>query len=51
MALSLFDLKDNTIRFSQEWADAKRENVGAKPFWVDFLRVFGINSLRRLAGS
>ena len=49
MALSLFDLKDNAIRFSQEWADAKRENAEAKPFWVDFFRVFGINSLRRLA--
>ena len=49
MGLSLFDLKDNAIRFSQEWADAKRENSEAKPFWVDFFRVFGINSLRRLA--
>ena len=46
MPLSLFELRDRATRFAQEWAGETREHAEAKPFWVDFFQVFGINRRR-----
>ena len=46
MPLSLFELRDRANRFVQEWAGETREHAEAKPFWIDFFQVFGINRRR-----
>ncbi|MEY4283577.1 MAG: hypothetical protein RL111_252 [Pseudomonadota bacterium] len=40
-AASINDLKARSLAFSQRWADACDEAAQAKPFWLDFLEIFG----------
>ncbi len=60
MILSLNEIQDRALKFSNEWADACNEDAEAKPFLQDFLRVFGIEKrgicyyevpVKRLDGS
>lgn len=44
MALSWNEIKERAIEFSKEWGDTQNENADAKPFLVEFFKVFGINS-------
>ena len=44
--LSWNDIRARALTFSNEWADASRENADAKPFWVSFFNIFGISSKR-----
>ncbi|HNY63167.1 MAG TPA: hypothetical protein PLH70_05990 [Bacteroidales bacterium] len=46
MPLSWNEIKDRALKFSQEWADAAREEADAKPFLVEFFNVFGISRKR-----
>ena len=48
MPASINDLKVRAQAFSQRWADACDEAAQAKPFWLDFLEIFG-QSNKRLA--
>ena len=42
MALSWNEIKERALYFSKEWADAEREEAEAKPFLVEFFKVFGV---------
>ncbi|MGD9887897.1 MAG: class I SAM-dependent DNA methyltransferase [Halothiobacillaceae bacterium] len=44
--LSWNDIRARALAFSNEWADASRENADAKPFWVSFFNVFGLSAKR-----
>ncbi len=44
--LSWNDIRARALAFSNEWADASRENADAKPFWVSFFNIFGLSSKR-----
>jgi hypothetical protein len=46
MTLSWNEIKDRALNFSKEWADTSKEEADAKPFLVEFFKVFGINSKR-----
>jgi len=46
MTLSWNEIKDRSLKFSKEWADAANEEADAKPFLVEFFQVFGISSKR-----
>jgi hypothetical protein len=46
MALSWNEIKDRALNFSKEWADTSNEEADAKPFLVEFFKVFGISSKR-----
>jgi len=48
MALSWNEIKDRALKFSNEWADEKKERAEKDSFWNDFFNVFGI-SRRRVA--
>lgn len=43
---SLSDIKNRALAFSQRWADAADEDAQAKPFWLDFLEIFGLSDKR-----
>ena len=42
MPISWNEIRQNAIRFSREWAGAKREIAEKQPFWNEFFEVFGI---------
>jgi hypothetical protein len=46
MTLSWNEIKDRALNFSKEWADTSNEEADAKPFLVEFFKVFGITSKR-----
>ena len=48
MALSWNEIKDRSLKFSNEWEGESRERAEKDSFWNDFFNVFGI-SRRRLA--
>lgn len=48
MPASINDLKARALAFSHDWADACDEAAQAKPFWLEFLDIFGL-SKKRLA--
>jgi len=46
MTLAWNEIRNRALAFSREWADAACEDAEAKPFWVEFFRVFGITPQR-----
>ncbi len=46
MPLSWNEIKSNALQFSKTWADAASEDSQAKPFWIDFFEIFGVNNKR-----
>jgi len=46
MALAWNEIKDRALAFSRDWAKAESEDADAKPFWIDFFNVFGVNQRR-----
>jgi type I restriction-modification system DNA methylase subunit len=46
MTLSWNEIKDRALNFSKEWVDTSNEEADAKPFLVEFFKVFGITSKR-----
>lgn len=44
MALNWNEIKERAVHFSKEWADYSNEEADAKPFLVEFFKVFGIYS-------
>ena len=46
MPLSWNEIRDRSLAFSREWADAESERAEAQSFWNDFFRVFGIHRRR-----
>lgn len=46
MVLSWNEIKDRALNFSKEWAQTSNEEADAKPFLVEFFKVFGISSKR-----
>ena len=43
MPLSWNEIKDRAIAFSKEWEGTFSEEADAKPFLVEFFKVFGLN--------
>jgi hypothetical protein len=48
MPLSLNEIRDRALKFSNEWKDETRERAEAQTFWNQFFEVFGV-SRRRVA--
>ena len=46
MPLSWNEIKSRAARFSHEWKDTHREEADAKPFLLDFLKIFDISEKR-----
>jgi hypothetical protein len=46
MPLSWNEIRSRAARFSHEWKDTVREEADAKPFLIDFLKVFDISERR-----
>jgi hypothetical protein len=46
MPLSLNEIRDRALAFSNEWADEINEDAEAKSFWDGFFNVFGISRKR-----
>jgi len=46
MPLSWNEIKSRAVAFSHKWQDETSEDAEAKPFWVDFFNVFGIDRKR-----
>ncbi len=46
MVLSWNEIKSRALNFSNEWADTSNEEADAKPFLVEFFKVFDITSKR-----
>ncbi len=46
MPLSWNEIKSRAVSFSNEWKDTSREEADAKPFLIDFLRIFDISQKR-----
>jgi hypothetical protein len=44
MALGWNEIKERAVKFSNEWAGYSNEEADAKPFLVDFFKIFGIYS-------
>jgi len=42
MALGWNEIRENAIRFSKEWKDAKDEDADGKSFWDGLFNVFGV---------
>jgi hypothetical protein len=40
------EIKAKALAFSKQWANASNEDSEAKPFWIDFLDLFGIPNKR-----
>lgn len=49
MPLSWNEIRQRSITFAREWADASRERAEAQTFWNEFFHVFGLR--RRLVAS
>lgn len=46
MPLSWNEIRNRAFSFSKRWADAHDELSHAKPFWSDFIEIFGITDKR-----
>jgi hypothetical protein len=46
MPLSWNEIKSRAVAFSNEWKDTRREEADAKPFLIDFLKIFDISQKR-----
>lgn len=46
MPLSWNEIKSRAVSFSNEWKDTRREEADAKPFLIDFLKIFDISQKR-----
>jgi len=46
MPLSWNEIKARAVAFSHKWKDETSEDAEAKPFWVDFFNIFGIDRKR-----
>ena len=46
MALSWNEIKDRSLTFSKRWESEASEDAEAKPFWIEFLNIFGIDRKR-----
>ena len=46
MPLSWNEIRNRTYVFAKRWEDETSENAEAKPFWIEFLNVFGIDRKR-----
>jgi hypothetical protein len=51
MGLNWNEIKTRALLFSKTWADACNEDSQAKPFWIDFLEIFGIKGRYTQAAS
>src|SRR3989338_9751875 len=49
MPLSWNEIRNRAHEFSKRWENETSEDAEAKPFWVEFLNVFGIDR-KRVAG-
>jgi len=39
------EIQSNAVAFSKKWKDAKSEDAEAQGFLIDFLRVFGVDTM------
>ena len=46
MALSWNEIRSRSLEFSKRWENETSEDAEAKPFWTEFLNVFGIDRKR-----
>jgi type I restriction-modification system DNA methylase subunit len=46
MALGWNEIKERSVKFSKEWAEASNEEADAQSFLVEFFNVFGISNRR-----
>jgi len=46
MPLSWNEIKDRALTFSKRWQGETNEDANAKPFWVEFFTVFGVDRKR-----
>ncbi len=46
MPLSWNEIRSRALEFSKRWEHESSENAEAKPFWIEFLNVFGIDRKR-----
>ena len=46
MPLSWNEIRSRSLEFSKRWENETSENAEAKPFWVEFFNVFGIDRKR-----
>ncbi len=46
MPLSWNEIRSRALEFSKRWEHEYSENAEAKPFWIEFLNVFGIDRKR-----
>ncbi len=46
MPISINDIKNKALAFSQHWENAKDEASEAKPFWLDFFDIYGVSNKR-----
>ncbi len=46
MPLSRNEIRSRALEFSKRWEHESSENAEAKPFWIEFLNVFGIDRKR-----
>lgn len=46
MPLSWNEIRNRAHEFSKRWADETSEDAEAKPFWIEFFNVFGIDRKR-----
>lgn len=46
MTLAWNEIRSRALAFSREWMNAACEDAEAKPFWVEFFRIFGITPQR-----
>jgi hypothetical protein len=45
MPTSWNEIKTRAVAFSKEWQNTLREDADAKEFLIEFLNVFGINTI------
>ncbi len=46
MALSWNEIRNRAVEFSKRWENETSEDAEAKPFWIEFLNIFGIDRKR-----
>ena len=46
MPISWNEIKSRAHAFSRNWADAAHEDSQAKPFWIDFFKIFDLTNKR-----
>src|SRR3989338_8616658 len=46
MALAWNEIRSRALEFSKRWENETSEDAEAKPFWIEFLNIFGIDRKR-----